>query len=158
MTEVIGNEAMRLESTPLTRMCMIRNGVGVQISPTPNSDGLPCDISHLAGMGSYSEVDADFLQLVKRNVPKTDVEVKVGSTGYIIWPKDFPDNRYTLDEVGRTVGKVDGIRFFQRYTSRAMVVSDGQDGYFGCMPESEEKQIRSYLNNEQPNLKPTKRS
>jgi len=142
MGEVVGNEARKLESTPTMRIVKTGNG---QIYPDPNSEGLPCDASHIAGMGEYPP--DEFLKTIKEKIPKTRVEVKVGFTGYIIWPEYFPDNHYTLDEIGRTVGKIDGIRFFQRYTSSGFLVSDRREGgdYFTSMSSEEKKDISVYL-------------
>ncbi len=76
--------------------------------------------------------------------------MEVGSTGYIIWPEenDLPTFGYTLDEIGRTVGVVGGIRFFQRYTGNCMLVSDmgKEDGFFTCLTEDDEDVLRTKLN------------
>jgi hypothetical protein len=140
MEEVIGNEAVRLKSTPLMRIVNTGNG---QIFPEPDSVGLPCDISHVAGTGDYAP--DDFLKRIKLKIPKTNVKVMVGSTGYIIWPEDFPDNHYTLDKIGRTVGKIDGIRFFQRYTSKGFLVSDRREDFFTSMSPEEKEDILKFL-------------
>ncbi len=88
-------------------------------------------------------------------LPRVDFPVWVGSTGYIIWPDKnvLPTCGYTLDEIGRTVGVVDGIRFFQRYTGNCMLVAnmgredDRYDRYdhFTTLSQDEKEVLRNKL-------------
>ena len=63
---------------------------------------------------------------MKEKLPRIDIDVEVGSTGYIIWPSadTFSTCGYSFDEIGRVVGILDGMRFFQRYTGSCMLVAD----------------------------------
>ncbi len=104
MTDI--NEAIELPETTIIR-------VG-QISPSPTSENLPCDAWHLGGLKGSILDETVMMRLIKEKLPKVDFPVKVSSTGYIIWPDKsvLPPYGYTLDEIGRTVGVVDEIRFF----------------------------------------------
>jgi hypothetical protein len=145
------------ESIQLPRTCMMRIitlGEG-QIYPPPNSEGLPCDASHIACPYVSNISETKMMELIKRKLPKVNFPVRTGSTGYIIWPEtsELPVAGYTLDEIGRTVGVIDGIRFFQRYTGCCMLVSHmGKDeyDYFTSLSEDDKKLLEEKLNNYNP--------
>ena len=137
------NEARELPDTGCMRIVTVSGG---QIYPPPNSENLPCDASHLAGYrGSGGE---EMMSLIKEKLPRVDFPVRVGSTGYIIWSNDLPTRGYTLDEVGRMVGVVDEIRFFQRYTGNCMLVAHmgREDGCFCCLTQEDKDLLRNKLN------------
>jgi hypothetical protein len=145
------NEAIQLPlSQPLR---ILEEGIG-QISPPPNSEGLPCDAWHLGGYGFSVPGEEEMMELIKEKLPRIDFPVRIGSTGYIIWPSkdDLPSAGYTLDETGRTVGVIDGIRFFQRYTRNCMLVSDmGEDGsFFTSLSEDDKRILNEKLMNYNP--------
>nr|QBK85713.1 MAG: hypothetical protein LCMAC101_03080 [Marseillevirus LCMAC101] len=146
MTSV--NEARRLPPNVGTRIVITGRK---QIYPPPNSENLPCDASHLAGDSDTGGAEEQMLKLIKEKLPRIDFPVRVGSTGYIIWPNDnvLPTYGYTLDEIGRTVGIVDEIRFFQRYTENCMLVGDmGREEmrHFATFTQDEKDILLNILN------------
>ena len=138
------NEAIQLPDTGLMRIVSLKEG---QIFPPPNSENLPCDASHLAGYSSSDVDSTEMMSLIKRELPKIDFPVRVGSTGYIIWPDKsvLPKYGYTLDEIGRTVGVVDEIRFFQRYTGNCMLVASmgRKDDHFTTLTQEDKDTLRN---------------
>jgi hypothetical protein len=146
MTSV--NEAIELLPSPA--VYFLETGKG-QTDPPPNSEGLPCDQWHLAGPRSSNLTETEMMTLIKEKLPKVDFPVRTGATGYIIWPKmsELPPAGHTLDETGRTVGIVGGIRFFQRYTRSCMLVSDmGKGGdFFTTLSDEDKKILREKLVN-----------
>lgn len=90
------------------------------------------------------------MQLIKESLPKIDFPVNVGATGYIIWPDEsvLPRYGYTLDEIGRTVGVMDEIRFFQRYTGNCMLMAymGGEyKDYFTSLTQEDKDLLKSKL-------------
>ena len=144
MTSV--NEARELPESTGSRVLL--SGIG-QISPPPNTENLPCDAWHLGGYSNPNIDETEMMSLIKEKLPRVNFPVKVGSTGYIIWPDKnvLPTCGYTLDEIGRMVGVVDEIRFFQRYTRNCMLVANmGKDGdYFTCLTQEEKGILQSKL-------------
>ena len=131
------NEAIKLEESTILRVIDLSIG---PIYPTVNDKNLPCDSWHLAGNNTYfpSDINEDLLKLIKQKLTKVNFTVEVGNTGYIEWEKIFPDNCYTLDEIGRTVGSVNGVRFFKRYTGTCMLVADiGKNNMFRTLSDEE---------------------
>lgn len=101
------------------------------------------------GGNLYQEVCIKWL--IEEKLPIIDFPVSIGSTGYIVWPKDddLPECGYTFDEVGRLVGLVDEIRFFQRYTGNYMLVGDmgrEETRHFHVLPQEDEDILRDRLN------------
>ncbi len=101
-----------------------------EIYPPPNNvvnnKILPCDVIHLAGITFPNDPDESFLRAIKTQVPKVDFEVKIGSTGYVTWPKAdaLPSRGWTTDEIGRLVAVIDGKRYFQRYTNNCKMLTN----------------------------------
>ncbi len=118
------NTALKLEPSTYIRILSMEDG---PIFPPPNSKNLPCDAWHLAGPPKqHIDPNESLLHLIKEKLPIVDFPISVGSTGYIIWPseEELPSNGRSFDEVGRIVGIVDRMRFFQRYTGSCMLMAN----------------------------------
>lgn len=126
------NEAIDLPPQEFVRL--------VNSSSEVYDEKLPCHPFHLGG-GPKSDDGAELFLKVKQQLPRVDFNPIVGWTGYIIWPDDLPTSSgWTLDEVGRLVGYVGNIRFFQRYVNRCSIVISIDGSYFGA-PSPEDMKL-----------------
>lgn len=80
----------------------------------------PCDPWHYTGSESYHkcEYGQNFMDYVRKVLPRKTLPIKVGSTGYIQLTRtiETPEYCWTEDEVGRMVIVVDDVLLFQRMT------------------------------------------
>lgn len=123
------NEAINLPYQPL----LITN----PNNPPDYDKSLPCNPYHLGG-GLKSNIGEELLLKIREKIPRVDFNPIIGSTGYIVWPNKLPtESGWTLDEVGRLVGYVNNIRFFQRHVHSCHIVISVDGEPFGS-PSSDE--------------------
>lgn len=109
----------RIEDQPLLKVNMMNSSDKIP-------DHLPCDPWHVGGNSNIHShsLSRNFIEMCKHKLIRRKLNFYVGSTGYIEWNEIIPTGMYCwdIDELGRFVGIVDNIWFFQRYTNGDILV------------------------------------
>ena len=99
-----------------------------------------------------SDKPQEFLALCKDKLPKKDLPIRIGHTGYVNANKDIFQlpNSWSHDELGRMVILLDGLLMFERYIHGDLIMGSKDGSSFSAINRDRFQDFLKQLEDKQP--------